>query len=362
MSIKRCSVLKLTGLIASYYLFSSSVSSGQVALTLSSGAASPGATVELNLSLTSRGTRPAALQWTFAFSNSEFTAITAVPSPSATSASKKLQCNGTAGSYVCALYGINANIIPDGVVATVTLTLSSGKKPSRTIAVTNVVSASLTGSRLVSFGIGSAVTAHGGARTSALSRRLICAPSSVTGSGTSICTVVLNGAAPTGGAVVALSDNSTFVTTPAYVTIPAGASTANFTASIAPVSADSTAVITASLNGTTANTSVSLIVPAVPATLSCAPATLRSSFNGTCTVTLNKAAPSAGLLVTISDNSAALTVPASVTVAAGSTTATFAAYAGTVSATRSSLSLSPRTWFPSPLLSASLQYCFRSLS
>src|SRR5262249_5530806 len=52
----------------------------------------------------------------------------------------------------------------------------------------------------------------------------------------------------------------------------------------------------------------------------------------TCTVTLSKAAPANGAVVNLSDNSAALTVPASVTVPANAATATFSASTGAFSA------------------------------
>src|ERR1035441_2799088 len=70
-------------------------------------------------------------------------------------------------------------------------------------------------------------------------------------------------------------------------------------------------------------------------TLQCTPATLTSGSASTCTVTLSMAAQSGGVVVALSDNNAALTVPASVTVAAGATTATFQATATTISSSQS---------------------------
>ena len=65
--------------------------------------------------------------------------------------------------------------------------------------------------------------------------------------------------------------------------------------------------------------------------LQCSPATLASGAASTCQVTLSGAAPAGGTTVSLSDNSTALTVPASVTVPAGATTAGFSATAGTIS-------------------------------
>ncbi len=62
-------------------------------------------------------------------------------------------------------------------------------------------------------------------------------------------------------------------------------------------------------------------------TVACNPANLGQSAAGTCTVTLSQAAPAGGSSVTLASNNALLTVPASVTVAAGATSATFNATA-----------------------------------
>jgi galactose oxidase-like protein/Kelch motif protein len=65
--------------------------------------------------------------------------------------------------------------------------------------------------------------------------------------------------------------------------------------------------------------------------LACAPASLMSGASTTCTVTLNQAAPAGGSTVTVaSNNTAALPVPASVTVPATTNSTTFAATAGSV--------------------------------
>jgi uncharacterized protein (TIGR03437 family) len=63
-------------------------------------------------------------------------------------------------------------------------------------------------------------------------------------------------------------------------------------------------------------------------TLACNPTSLGQSAVSTCTVTLTQTAPAGGSSVTLGSNNALLTVPASVTVAAGATTATFNATAG----------------------------------
>src|SRR6185503_19840925 len=71
--------------------------------------------------------------------------------------------------------------------------------------------------------------------------------------------------------------------------------------------------------------------PAVTS-LQCFPNTISSGASSTCTVTIAQVAPASGVIVTLSDNSAALSTPASVTVAAGTSTATFNVTAGSVTA------------------------------
>jgi len=69
-------------------------------------------------------------------------------------------------------------------------------------------------------------------------------------------------------------------------------------------------------------------------TLTCSPTTVHSGASATCSVTPNEAAPAGGAIVGLSSNNALLTVPASVAVGAGATSATFVAAAGTVTATQ----------------------------
>lgn len=61
--------------------------------------------------------------------------------------------------------------------------------------------------------------------------------------------------------------------------------------------------------------------------LTCANATITGAASDSCTVSLNGAAPSEGLVVALSSSSSAVTVPASVTVPSGARTATFTATA-----------------------------------
>ena len=73
--------------------------------------------------------------------------------------------------------------------------------------------------------------------------------SSVASSGSMQGTITLNAAAPIGGAVVALRSNSTAITVPASVSVAAGTTTAAFTATAGPVTADQSATVSAQYGG-----------------------------------------------------------------------------------------------------------------
>jgi hypothetical protein len=63
-------------------------------------------------------------------------------------------------------------------------------------------------------------------------------------------TVTLNGPAPAGGAVVALTDNSLGCNRPATVTVPAGGTSTTFTVTTGVVLVTSTCTVTGTYQGT----------------------------------------------------------------------------------------------------------------
>ncbi len=92
-------------------------------------------------------------------------------------------------------------------------------------------------------------------------------PTSVVGGSSSTGTVTLSAPAPSGGAVVSLSDNSTAATVPASVTVPAGASSRTFTVTTTSVTTSTPVTITGSYSGAsrTATLTVNPGAPPVPA-------------------------------------------------------------------------------------------------
>jgi hypothetical protein len=76
-------------------------------------------------------------------------------------------------------------------------------------------------------------------------------PTSVVGGNPSQGTVTLSGPAPSGGAVVSLSDNSSAASEPATVTVPGGSTSATFTITTSPVTRSRSVTISAAAGGVT---------------------------------------------------------------------------------------------------------------
>ena len=155
-------------------------------------------------------------------------------------------------------------------------------------------------------------------------------PASVTGGNSSTGTVTFSASAPSGGTVVTLSSgNSSTATVPSSVTVGAGSTSASFTLSTQPVTSTTSAVITATL-GSSSKQATLTISPPAPATavslssLTLNPTTVRGGDSSQGTVILSGAAPSGGVVVTLATSDSAMAmVPASVTVPAGQSSASF---------------------------------------
>ena len=128
-----------------------------------------------------------------------------------------------------------------GVGATFTLTV--GFSPTAMGAATGQLT--VTGAAAV---MTSTAVSLSGAGVPALSA-LSCTNNSITGAGTDDCTLTLNAQANSGGLSVNLSSSNTAVAVPSTVTVPEGATSAQFTASVVPVNALQAATLTASLGG-----------------------------------------------------------------------------------------------------------------
>ncbi len=215
-----------------------------------------------------------------------------------------LSSNKTAVAQVPSSVTVAAN------ATTATFTVTTSPVASNT-AVT--ISGTYNATRTVSFTVTAAVLS-----TIALS------PTPVIGGNTTTGTVTLNGRAQAGGAVVTLSSSNTAVAqAPATVTVAANATSATFTVTTSPVTSNTSVTISGTYGANTRNVSFT-VQAAVVKFVTLSPTSVLGGNSSTGTVTLSRAAPVGGAVVTLSSsNSAAAQVPASITVAANATTATF---------------------------------------
>ena len=168
-------------------------------------------------------------------------------------------------------------------------------------------------------------------------------PSSVVGGNTSTGTVTLSAAAPSGGAAVTLSSSNEVqaILSVNPLIVPAGATSATFTVGTrSTITATTTATISAAFNGTTRSATLTVSPPPPPpagvvlSSFTVSPGSVTGGTSATGTVTLSAAAPAGGVLVSLgSQLPGSASVPTSVTVAAGATSASFTVTTFNVSAT-----------------------------
>jgi hypothetical protein len=154
-------------------------------------------------------------------------------------------------------------------------------------------------------------------------------PTSVVGGNASTGAVTLSGPAPTGGAQVTLSSsNTTVARVPASVTVAAGATSATFTVSTSAVAASTAVTISGAYGGVsrTASLTVQPVPPPAPTltSLTLNPTSVVGGLQpSTGTVTLSAPAPAGGVQVILSSSSGAASVPSSVFIPAGESSASF---------------------------------------
>lgn len=155
---------------------------------------------------------------------------------------------------------------------------------------------------------------------------LSLSPDTITGGvTTSTGTVTLNQAAPSGGTVITLTNQwPGYVTVPATVTVPTGSTSANFSVSTPQMwPIQFTNDITASLGANSFTKTLTVGTTALQS-VTITPSGIGSGGTATGTLTLGGPAPSGGWTVTlVSSKPYFISVPSTITVAAGATTATF---------------------------------------
>ena len=161
---------------------------------------------------------------------------------------------------------------------------------------------------------------------------LAIAPGTLVGGATAIGTINLNGLGVPGGSTITLSSTSG-VTVPATVTIPAGATTATFAVTTSGVSSSVVSTVTATLNGSTESATIT-VNSATFNSFSLSSPTVVGSNPVSGTLSLSGAAPPSGIVIALSTNSKVITLPASITIPAGSSSATFSIQTASVSTTQ----------------------------
>ncbi len=153
---------------------------------------------------------------------------------------------------------------------------------------------------------------------------LLVKPATVAGGQSSQGTVILTSAAPAGGTTVALASSNAAAMVPANITVPAGAASVSFPVTTTAVSGNTQCVISATLGAKTLTAPLA-ITGATALSLEVAPTSVAGGNAARGTVTLSSPAPTGGAAVTLSCNSqtAGVTVPTQVMVAAGAKTAPF---------------------------------------
>ena len=233
------------------------------------------------------------------------------------SATGTMTLNGPApigGTTVALSSDTTAVTVPDTVVvpagaSKATFTLSTHSVASTTVA-------NITASQ--GFNGATAELTVTGSTLSAIS----LSPNTVIGGSSSTGTVTLGGPAGGSGVTVSLSSDNANATVPATVTIPAGASSATFTTATSPVTNTVTATITATAGGLTQTATLTIQTPLLQS-VSVAPSSVIAGTSATGTITLSRAAPNGGVIVSLSSSSSSASVPGSVSIAAGASTGTF---------------------------------------
>ena len=190
-------------------------------------------------------------------------------------------------------FSIATQAVPKTLVATITATLSGVSQKAKL----EVRSARITG--------------------------VSVAPTTLTGGAPAVGTVTLDSPAATpAGLVVTLAGSDPAATLPATVLVPQGAATATFPVTTTVVLAPVADTLTATLDGIS-KTTLLAIQPIQATNLTINPSAVIAGVPTTGTVTVNAPAPPGGLVVTLSQLGAAETLPATATVPAGATMATF---------------------------------------
>lgn len=142
-------------------------------------------------------------------------------------------------------------------------------------------------------------------------------PDTVRGGQDAEVEVVLNEVAPSGGIVITLSSDDPSTTVPASVTIPEGSTRAYFQITTTAVTVSTDVTLTATDPAGASLTAALTVDPVKVVSLYIVPGSIRGGRTAQGYIELDGPAPTGGLVITLSSNNSAVTVPATATVAAG---------------------------------------------
>lgn len=240
-----------------------------------------------------------------------------IPGGNSGSALVRLDSPAPAGGTVVSLWTSGA---PAFVPASVTI--PAGSTWARFPVTTNYTSTSVTDT-ITAFLMGTSVTTTVTVTAPPALASVSVSPASVPSYGTATGTATLAEAAPPGGALIYLWTHGSPAFVPVSVTIPAGAKSATFPVTTNYTAATVPDTITAFFSGTVATTTITVTALPALASVSVSPSSVQGSGPATGTVTLTTPAPLGGTPLYLWTNGSPAFVPVSVTVPAGSTTATF---------------------------------------
>ena len=286
----------------------------QVTLAVSNGSGTPGSTVTLNISL-GGGANPSGLQWDLNYPAAvDFESATAGPA----AGGKSVQCSGRGGVTTCVVLGFDNGTMGNGVVARVTFRIQLGTAATSAATTLNTLWASSSQGQIIPIsGSGGQIRITQPPPAPAITlTSLTCSSSRLVGGGTRSCEVSTSAPATAPGVTVNLAETSSQLTVPASVQIAGGSSKGSFTVSSGLIQVEETVQLTATLETGSQTRNLNL-VPLAPTSLSCSPSQIAAGGTVTCEVKLNSSQFSQGVSLSISSDSAALSVPSTVSVPPG---------------------------------------------
>ena len=295
-------------------------------ITISAGSSGTGSgtvsfTVAANMGVSRTGTLTIADSAYTVTQNAAPTISSLVLSPSPVTGSKPV--TGTVTLTAPAPTGGINVLLSDNLAATTlptSLVIPAGATSKTFTITTTTVSASQTGAVTATVGAvnktASLTVLPPALLSLTLNKTLVLGGTTVTG------TVTLDTAAPTNGVVISLSDNLASATTPANVTVPAGAKVKTFTIMTTAVAVGESGIVTAGTGIGVSKTASLATRPAGVLTVSVNPTSVLGGASITGSVALEQTALN-DVTVTLLEDGSAASAPSSLVVPAGAKTKTF---------------------------------------